>query len=199
MNIKEGYRVEEFPGFLGFAKNETHNMWNNKFGKGNWKLAWNWNGNIINQKIAIGIYEYAYHKYLNSVEGALEWLVNNFCEVFDTHKGNIDDGIDYFAQNDNCTHLHDISVRRFVKLRHGLEFKGDRLLQIRHPLSEGYYLGPGFVPFHKPEYILPLNEVINYGLNNAWEAKIGNKEPWWKKDSIEDFYQQNKVLLVKED
>ena len=196
MNISDGYKIQEFPGFLGFTKKETHQKWDDKFGEGNWELAWIWGSKVIDQRTAVGIYEYAYHKYLDSVQGALEWLVENYSEVYDTHIGNIDDGVDYFAQDDRCTHLHDISVRRYVKTRYALDFKGDRLLQIRQPHTEGYYLGPGFVPFHKPEYIVPANKVINYGLNDKWEETVGNREPWWQKGSIEDFYQQNKVLLV---
>ena len=55
-------------------------------------------------------------------------------------------------------------------------------MHVRWKDSEGYKINPGVVPFHLPELIVP------------GEIK-GNI--WWDPNTIEDFYQKNKVLQVK--
>ena len=109
----------------------------------------------------------------------------------------MESGFDYSKQECDATHLQDISIRR-VLTRLALEeqgitpdpenlptipiFEGDHLVQIRGRRSEGYRFNPGVVPFHDGSLI------------RQCEMK-----GWWRPDSVEDWYQKNKVLLVNPD
>jgi len=69
----------------------------------------------------------------------------------------------------------------------GRWFKGNHLMHVRWKDSEGFRINPGVVPFHFPELIVP-GEIKDYG----------GKGIWWYANTIEDFYQRNKVLQVRE-
>ena len=94
---------------------------------------------------------------------------------------NVQSGLDYSIQEDTASHLHDIAVRNAVS-RLGREFSGDHLVEIRGHTSEGYRLNPGQVPFHLPDKVLLPSQSAG---------------TWWKSHSIEDFWQSNKVLVVR--
>jgi len=65
--------------------------------------------------------------------------------------------------------------------RRGWSFQGDKLVQIRkHSEYWGRNLSPGKVLFHLPQLI-------------AVPHLVG----WWDHNSIEDYYQSNKVLQIK--
>lgn len=70
----------------------------------------------------------------------------------------------------------------------GLEFDpAGELLHVRGPQSEGFWLNPGIVPFHRPDAILP-----------RLAENLSGKNLWWNDGSIEAFYQHNKVLLARD-
>src|SRR5262249_45053712 len=92
-------------------------------------------------------------------------------------------GLDYHKQECPAIHLQDIAVRRCLK-RLNRSFQGDHLVQIRGQDSEGFRLNPGKVPFHDPDGILRPSLA---------------HEAWWEEDSIEDFWQSNKILQVSAD
>jgi len=64
------------------------------------------------------------------------------------------------------------------------------------PEQEGERLGPHLIPFHLPHMI--YRGEIKY---KGETRDFSENPPWWLKmgiqDSVEQFYQQNKVLQVK--
>jgi nicotinate-nucleotide adenylyltransferase len=74
--------------------------------------------------------------------------------------------------------LQDIAVRIALKSLKR-KFEGDRLIQIRGNRSEGSFLSPGVVPFHKPEAI-----------------EQPELQGWWGPGTVESFWQSNKVLQI---
>ena len=126
------------------------------------------------------LYEDAYHAHLQRSPAELEWLVQTASEVFDNSDSNVLSGLDYSVQEAPSTHLQDIALRRCL-VRLGRHFEGDHLLEIRGRGSEGYRLNPGEVPFHRPELILHPQA-----------------RSWWRPDSVESFWQSNKILQVQE-
>jgi len=72
-------------------------------------------------------------------------------------------------------------------MRLGREFQGDHLVHVRWTGSEGYRINPGVVLFHMPHMIVD-GEIKDYS----------GKGIWWFPRTIEDFYQRNKVLQVKD-
>jgi len=167
-------------GYVGSRGKQVKEELDERFGEDNWSKAHYFDGELFSKREAIEIYENAYFEFLRDNTDVLEWLVNTASEVYDIAPSNIDSGLDYSIQECKANHFQDISIRRSL-IRLGKEFKGDHLIQIRGHQSEGYTLNPGQVPFHKPELMLP------------------GKDSWWKRDSIEAFYQNNKVLLTDPD
>jgi hypothetical protein len=110
-------------------------------------------------------------------------LIREASEVYDTDLSNINSGFDYTAQEGPRTHIQDIAIRRVVR-DEGLAFRGPAPVRIRqelgtHPLS--MTLSPGRVPFHRPELII--------------QPQLTG---WWHPDTVEAFWQSNKILMVKE-
>jgi hypothetical protein len=171
--------LEERIGYFGFKKKKIITDLNEKYGD-RWKLMWKWGSINIKQDFAIQLYEDAYLKFLEQNTPLLDWVINTAKDVYDLSISNIDSGLDYNIQEDKYTHLQDIAVRRAI-LRLGCEFKGDKLIQIRGNDSEGYVLNPGQVPFHLPDMIVKPS-----------------LKGWWKEDSVEDFYQSNKIIIIPE-
>lgn len=169
------------PGYIGFKKKRIFRELNEEYGSDNWRIAWQWNNQIITQPLAIQLYEDAYYEYFKSNSSDLNWLINTASDVYDISESDIQSGLDYSIQNSNATHLQDISIRR-VLLRLGKKFEGDHYVQIRGKDSEGAKYNPGFIPFHLSK------KIIKPSL-----------EGWWQENSIEDFYQSNKVLQIRID
>jgi hypothetical protein len=165
-------------GYAGSRKEDIDTGFNQKFGADNWEKVWFVDGKVESKEAILKYYEDGYFHFLKDNPSVLEWLVNTASEVYDIDPSNVNSGLDYSVQECSATHLQDIAVRRVLK-RLEKEFLGDHLVQIRGKDSKGYVLNPGQVPFHKPELI------------------VGEYKPtWWKENSVEDFYQRNKALLV---
>jgi len=177
----------ERPGYFGKKRDELISGWNQKFGEGNWRLAYQWGELVLPRKMGIQIYEDGYYEFLKNNPKTLEWLISTASDVYDTAPTNVLAGFDYEHQETPNSHVHDVSIRRAVA-RLGKWFHGDHLVWVRMKDSEGYVLSPGIVPFHLPEMIVQ-GEIKDYG----------GKGIWWNPGTIEDFYQRNKVLQVKED
>ncbi len=124
-------------------------------------------------------YENSYFEFMKNNKPILDWLINTAKDVYDNDISNINSKTDYSIQETKSTHIQDIAVRRVIQ-RMNLEFKGQELIQIRGKDSRGYMLNPGKIPFYKPEFILKPE-----------------RNGWWDKDSIEDFWQSNKIILLE--
>ena len=64
-------------------------------------------------------------------------------------------------------------------------------MHVRGPGTEGERLGPYMIPFHLPT-LISKEDIKDYGNKGLWWDEIGVQ------DSVEAFYQRNKVLQVKE-
>jgi hypothetical protein len=181
------WKTIERPGYLGKARDAVYAQWDKEYGQGNWRIAYKWVGNVIERDIGLQIYEDGYYNYLYSDEGIniLDWITKTASDVYDTAPSNAGQ-LDYIRQETPNNHIHDVAIRRSV-LRLGYLFKGDHLVHVRGSDSEGYRLCPGIVPFHIPGLIMDKN-IKDYSGRNFW----------WRDNSIEDFYQRNKILQVKE-
>ncbi len=179
-NLNNEWQTLHRPGFSGRKRDERIANWNQEYGEGNWRLAWLWGNNVIDASMTYQLYEDAY--YHDSLDREKLWkeLIHEAKDVYDHTLSNIESRLYYFLQEGKATHLQDIAIRRVV-LRRGWEFQGEQYVQIRSQSSYwGGQLSPGKVPFHLSELI--VNPRVKW---------------WWDDNSIEDFYQSNKVLQVK--
>jgi len=180
------WQIVDRPGFLGKKRDEVQAGWTQRYGADNWRIAYQWGSQIILRREALQIYEDGYYEFFKGSPGKLEWLVSTASDVFDTAPTNVQAGFDYEQQETPNNHIHDVAIRRAV-LRLGREFRGNHPMHVRWTGSEGFEINPGVVPFHLPQMIVP-GEIQDYG----------GKGIWWRPNTIEDFYQRNKVLQVKE-
>lgn len=172
----------ERPGYFGKRREAKHREFDQRFGVGNWRIAWEWQGEYLEFAQAVLVYEEAYFRFMEASPGLVNELVREASDVYDDATTNVGSGLDYLAQETSRTHIQDIAIRRCIR-RLGRRFEGSRLLRIRddrgeHPLS--LQLSPGRVPFHRPEFI-----------------QRPELRGWWQRGSVEAFYQSNKVLQVK--
>lgn len=172
------------PGYFGNRRAERHAEFDQRFGEGAWRIAWELSypsGKVVTLDY-LGmtiLYEDAYYHFLNQNPNILVELLQVASDVYDDAPSNVKSGLNYLHQETGSTHIQDISLRRCV-LRLGSHFQGDQLVQIRdkkgtHPLS--LILSPGQVPFHLPPLIR--------------QPEI---DGWWKPGSAESYYQSNKVV-----
>jgi non-canonical purine NTP pyrophosphatase (RdgB/HAM1 family) len=175
----DGWQVIGRPGAIGSRKDEVLSNYDLVYGKGEWKLIWDINGNSFGLDGALALYEDAYFDYFRNHPGELNWIAENFSDVYDNNPSNINSGLDYSIQEYGGSHFQDIAIRR-VLVRNGAWFKGKGLLEIR--LSDpGVRWDPGKIPFHKPDMV-PKPEVVG----------------WWDSGSIESWYQSARYLEVKD-
>jgi hypothetical protein len=173
------WKVVDQPGFFGNKRFEKIARYNIDYGEDNWKIAWKWNDRWLENSDAHTIYTQAYFYDSISRESLWKKLLKRASDVYDNSESNVDSGTDFAMQENQSVHLQDIAIRKVLEMR-DWEFQGGELVQIRnHKQWGGRNFSPGKVAFHMPDYI-------------AERRVIG----WWDKDSIEDFYQSNKFLLV---
>jgi hypothetical protein len=185
------------PGYFGSKRSKVFGTLDHLFGEGNWRISWKWLGQNTDFKFACHLYEDAYYSDSSKREGLWRKLLEEASEVYDYKKEDISSGFDYEIQRGEATHLQDIAIRRVVA-RRGWKFKGKKPVQIRsHKSYLGSQLSPGKVPFHLPEHI-----IQGLGTDSELIEKISGKNKplviWWDKYSVEDFYQSNKFLQVRE-
>lgn len=173
------WETVERPGYFGSKREAKHAEYDQRFGVGNWRLAWDVNGQPFTREQMNMLYEDSYFEFLLAHPEVLDELVSVACDVYDDAPTNVESGLDYTCQETERTHVQDIAIRRAVS-RLGRVFEGSELLQIRdnlgtHPLS--MTLSPGRIPFHRKDLLL--------------QPEL---EGWWEPGSVESFYQSNKVL-----
>ncbi|MEN9625755.1 MAG: hypothetical protein RL557_83 [archaeon] len=197
MILETDWNITDRPGYFGKKRDEIQRGFDNRYGKNNWRVVWQWGDAVIERAEALQLYEDGYYEHFKNTHQLLEWLVTIFSNVFDTAPSNVEAGFSYAIQETPNNHIHDVAIRRAV-LRRGSQFKGDRLLEVRSVNGEGWVLSPCNIPFHLPHMI--YQGVTKYA---GEERDFIQNPPWWikkgVKNSVEEFYQQNKVLLTKGD
>lgn len=187
------WKIADRPGYFGQSRDEIHQSYDEQYGPGRWRIAWQWGDLILQRPEALQMYEDGYYEFLRGHPKELAWLVRTAADVYDTAPTNALAGFSYDVQETNSNHIHDVALRRAV-LRTGEWFYGDHLVHIR-PEQEGDQFGPHQIPFHLPHMI--YSGRIKY---KGKERDFARDPPWWRTmgipRSVEEFYQQNKVLEV---
>lgn len=181
---KSEVMVLERPGYFGKHRAEKEQEYDQKYGLGGWSECWQVKDCIFNFHAAVMLYDDAYYFYLRDNPELITWC-ESFDECYDNDKSNVNCGTTH-----NTTsvprHIQDVSVRRAL-LRLGTYFRGkgngDNLLWIRSEDSNGWKLSPGNVPFHLPNIILS-------------EKEGGPIRKWVQYNSVEEFWQRNKVIIA---
>lgn len=175
------WKTVERPSFFGKKRDSKTAEYDEKYGKGNWRIMWKIHDKVYDFNIAIQLYEDAYFVYMHNNPSILNQICHEASEVYDNAETNVESGFDYNKQENDSNHYQDISVRRVI-WRLGKTFEGKNLVQIRHNSMStvGQMLSPGRVPFHLQKYV---------------EKPV--KRGWWEPKTVEEFWQSNKVLQVR--
>ncbi len=175
------WRTIERPGVFGTKKAEILQQYDLRFGVDAWRIAHRYADQFLNFVDVCHLFEEAYLKDSFSREDLWLSLREMAKDVYDIDPSDTGSALDYLVQNNIGTHIQDIAIRNVFQTR-GWSFQGTELIQIRGVARPfGVKLTPGRVAFHQPEYIV-----------------IPHLAGWWDVNSVEDFYQSNKVLQVKE-
>lgn len=170
------------PGFFGRRRDALIRGFNESYGAGNWRLVWTDGQRELEFLDACReFYEEAYFRHLSQRPDDVDFICS-FGECIDNAPTNVSCGCDYSIQEAFSTHIQDIAVRNVLR-RLGRSFSGpaDSILVIRTPKDNGHKFGPGLIPYHEPKAIIQPSLA-----------------PWWAgKNSVEDFWQSNKVLQVR--
>jgi len=206
------------PGYAGDAKARWRAVLDDRFGADGWRLAHVVRGRVVSRFEAIVEYEAAYDQFLRARPALVAFLIEVCGNVYDDSVGNVhDDDYDqpHTAMNHyqdisvrrviaglvddpgwttvtdtdtEPTDLVDLGTGETHRLPRARGFRGDRLLQIRDPLSPGYCLNPAVVPIHDPALI----------------TSLPNRTDWYHVEgcahlSVEAFWQMSKVVEVRYD
>lgn len=183
------WKTIERPGYFGKMRDKITSQWNKTHGKGNWRIAWQLRDMVLPKSLGLQIYEDSYYEFFNDNPEKLDWIISTASNVYDTAPSNINSGFDYTIQETPNNHIHDIAIRKAI-IRSGEWFKGNHLVHVRSTDTEGKILSPMFIPFHLP-WLIYQGEIKDYPEKGKWWRKIGIP------NSVEEFYQHNKILQVK--
>lgn len=193
--MTDQWRVHGRPGYFGRKRDERIAGFDRSFGIGNWRLGWLASRfatlSVLDERVSNPVflsffdacaqmYEESYVRFLKQRPADVDFVCS-YGECIDNAPTNIQSGCDYTIQEAYSTHIQDIAVRNALR-RLGRRFEGpaEKVLVIRTK-GDGQRFGPGVVPFYAPDLITPPSLAPR----------------WAEKNSVEDYWQSNKFLLVR--
>lgn len=178
-------KIVDRPGYFGKRRPAKVEMYDFLYGEGRWQECWEVEGRTLGFEHAVALYDLAYEIYLRANPLFVAHVARLYGNCYDNDPSNVACGVNH-DPSATPRHIQDVSVRRALASM-GMEWAGpkERLLQIRGPESEGFLLNPGNVPFHRPDLILRGTHA-------------GPVPKWAKPESVEAFWQANKVIVVSE-
>jgi len=181
------WETVERPGWFGEERDRRLAEYEQRFGKGNWRIRHKLGPRTLNFDEAIKLYELCYELDFNHPDRRYIWsdLIEQAEDVWTEQLSDVRSGTDYSIQLAPASHYEDIAIRRIFE-KYRARFKGNRLIRIRADSEDtiGKILSSLHVKFLYPEYI---------------EPPINDKFPWWDrhKGSLECFWQLNQILQVR--
>jgi hypothetical protein len=191
---QHSWRIVERPGYLGGKKDQKEAEWNEKYGKGNWRLDWvTAQGDRLTYDRIIEIYTEGYAEYFRQHMDEAKWITDNFAYGYDLDLVSKEMSFDPYAlwqKPGYRNQFHQVAFNHALEFTLGLPFKGRVPIQVRDVKGNvpedqkplGWKWNPGAIPCPYPEMIP----------NTHFEGQ------WWPKGSIEDLYQSAKVLEVRQ-
>ena len=206
------------PGYAGESKARWQAILDERFGADGWRLSHVVRGAVVSRAGAIVEYEAAYRAFLQARPALVAFLTEVCGNVYDDNITNVHDAdydqphtamnhyqdisvrrviaelvddpawLSVTDTDTDPTDLVDLGTGETHHLPRARGFRGDRLLQIRDPLSPGYVLNPAVVPVHDPALITSLPARTD------WYHAEGCAHL-----SVEAFWQMSKVVEVRYD
>lgn len=179
------------PGYLGKNKDELVVLWNQKYGEGKWRLAWQLaSGEVLGYSDIFQLYVDSYTQYFETHLDEAYYLTENFAYAYDKDLVSKEESFNlyslYFLPG-RPNQFHHVALNHALELRLFLEFKGVLPIQVRegnpgtdpNTWPKGWRWSPGRIPAIHSEQI-----------------PAGYPSSWWQAGSIEDLYQSAKILQI---
>lgn len=182
---EKSWKTLESPGWFGEATKERLAGYDEKYGKGNWRIRHRLGPRLLDFEEAVKLYEMCYEKHFMDPNTRFLWtnLFENASEVWTELENDVNSGMDYKKQLAPAPHYEDIAIRIIMK-RYGKTFKGTRLIRIRADSEDA--VGVALSSIHIP-FIFP--DSIEYFPGVHWWNRHGG--------SLEHFWHANKILQVR--
>lgn len=195
--MKEGeiWKIVEHPGYFGKNRDLTVEILNNKYGLGQWKLAWVLrDGSVFCfDQVFWQIYVPGYAHYFAHHRNEANWITAHFAYGFDKDPITKEEAFDphaLYEKPGQVNQFHHVAFNIALQYYIGHSFRGRNPLQVRegkpgtpsYTWSKGWQWSPGRIPTTRPD-LIPLLDM----------------EGWWRKKSIEDLYQLAKVVRVRQE
>ncbi len=190
---KPGWQVVERPGFQGKKKDEQVARWNQQYGEGNWRMAWQLrNGEIYRyEQIFYNFYVAGYVRHFLDHPDEADLLTRQFSFAYDKDLITRQQAFDPYAlynRPHKPNQFHNIALNIALELFLGIPFRGVLPIQVREgkpgtPKEEwpaGWRWSPGRIMAVRQD-LIPQNDI----------------QGWWQPGSIEDVYQAAKVVQVR--
>jgi len=167
------------PGYFGKDRTQWEEMFNARYGPGNWQECWQLYDEILPFNEAVRLYDVSYFLHIKEDRyGVFHGMACQYKDCYDNDPSNIEAGCNHDLKA-VPRHIQDVSVRRAFRAL-GIKFNpdSDKLLEIRGEGSSGYELSPMRIPFIYPFAIID-----------------GPARDWVGKGTVEEFWQRNKVII----
>lgn len=183
----------EKPGYLGKRKDEREAEWNQQYGEGKWRYAWELaDGKTLDfEEVFWQVYVAGYAAYFAHHPNEAIFLTDQYAYAYDKEMVTREQAFDPFYLYNQPGHpnqFHNVALNIAMEWFLGLPFSGEHPVQVREgkpgtPVDqqpEGYLWSPGRIPAVRLDLIPPRHTA-----------------GWWNTNSIESFYQNAKVVQVK--
>ena len=168
------------PAFCGRGTGRRQRDCDARYGAGNWRLRHRVAGESLELASAATHIERSYRAYFQRQPEVLDWLCAAAHDVIQFATSNVRSVATTTCRSES-SRISTTSPCGAVLAELGRELRGEKLVQMGGRGRTAQLLSPGHILFHKPELI-------------AQPALRG----WWLADSIECFWQSNRVLEVRD-
>ena len=177
----------DHPGFFGKNREERFQNWDSQYGQKNWRIRHKLSDGTIwdfDQMFWFGFVA-GYTHYFFHHENEAQMLAQKYVYTFDkvplTSKRHAFDPYAQYEKPGMPNQFHHVALNIAVERFLGHTFCGEQPLQVREGYA-GEQWGPGRIQFHRPELIGKPQYI---------------REPWCHEGSVEDVYQNTKVLQLR--
>lgn len=190
---KEKWVTIGSPGYFGKSREEQVKNWNDKYGEGKWRIAWETpQGNVLTYEDIIKEYIEGYAEYFRQHPEEAKFLTDNYSFAYDKEMITKEDAFDPYAlyqKPGKVNQFHHVALNISLEKVIGIPFKGSEPIKVRAgkpetPIEQwpdGWKWHPGLIQCIHPELI----------------KDVDFPNQWWGKGSIEDLYQSDKVFQIK--
>jgi hypothetical protein len=192
---QEVWSVITMPEYLGSGEEEKFALWNELFGEGNWRIAWQAeNGILLSFEDIFNIYVCGYVAYFDSHPQEVRFLTQRYSYAYAKTPISKEEAFDRDAllqKQEIPNEFHHVALNIALEDVLKKSFKGKNPVQVQKrelktPVEswpKGWRWHPGRIPCPYPQLI--PNDV-------TFDGK------WWDDGSIEDLYQSAMILEVKD-